>query len=71
MKKSSKSSRDQIIDVGDIETAKSQRNREILKAIHTGASYRNIASDFGLTAAAISYIARQNGIVRRPGLPQL
>lgn len=68
MKKSSKNVKDQIIDIDDVENAKMQRNKEIMKAVESGASYSTIAKDFGLTAAAISYIARQNGVVRRPEL---
>lgn len=66
MKKSSKAKKDEIIDIDEISTSRTGRNNEIMERVHAGVTYRVIAEEFGMTAAAISYIARQNGIARRP-----
>lgn len=70
MKKSSQSKlpKDEIIPIEKLENFRAERNKKIMEQVIAGVSYVTIAKDFNLTSAAISYIARQNGFVKRPEL---
>lgn len=57
---------DQIIDIDDLENPKAQRNALIMDRVFAGDTYVQIGEMFGLTPAAISYIAKQNGYHKRP-----
>lgn len=58
---------DEFIDIEDADP-RHKRNMQIVELAKSGMRYQDIGNKFNLTAAAISYIAIKNGVVRRPEL---